>query len=376
MNKHLQLATLITAASLAAVAQTSDNRLYRSGNEWIQEVRGSLPAAKTMKVVSSAGAIRVQGAQQNVITYTIREHVRAGSEEAARREVNKIKFSTVSGEVALLRADCEGYNHSYIDFDIQAPAQTASVVLKTEGGAVAARGLNGKVDVATGGGSIDIDQIGGAITAASGGGSIEIGKVGGDVNVSTGGGSIHIDSAGGRVAASSGGGSLRIGSGKAMILETGGGSIVVRKCEGQLKAETGGGSLEFFEVSGPARIETGGGGIRVGSISGGLHAETASGPITATLVRGGTAFTDSRLETSVGDIVIFIPDGLGVTIRAAIDAARGSGITSDFLNIKVHRSSDVGPREVYAEGSLNGGGPVLNVHTSAGNISIKRKGKE
>ncbi|HKF21076.1 MAG TPA: hypothetical protein VKE93_05875 [Candidatus Angelobacter sp.] len=381
MNKHLQVATLIVSASMAAAAQTSDSRIYRSGNEWIQEVHGSLAAARTIKVVSSAGAIRVQGAQQNKVSYIIRKHVRAGShvgsEEAARREFDKIRFTAGSGEIAVLRAECEGYSNSYIDFEIQAPTQTAFVVLKTEGGSVSALGLNGRVDVATGGGSINLDQIGGAITAESGGGSVEIGKVGSNVEVSTGSGSIHVDSAGGRIAASSGGGSLRIGYGKAMVLETGAGSIVVHKCDGQLKAETGGGSVEFHEVAGPASIETGGGGIKVWSISGGLRAETGSGPIMATLVRGGSAFTASRLETSVGDIIVFVPDGLGVTIRATVDVARGKGIETDFGNdIKIHTSGEVGPREVFAEGSLNGGGPVVHLHTSTGNIFIRRKGKE
>jgi hypothetical protein len=377
MNRHLQLATLMAAASLAAAAQTPENRIYRYGNEWIQEVHGSLPAARTVKVVSSAGAIRVQGTQQSAISYIIRKHVRGGSEEAARRELSKIRFTAASGEIAVLRAECEGSNRNYIDFEIQAPAQTAAVVLKTDGGAVTAKGLNGRVEVATGGGSIDLDQINGAITATSGGGSIEIGKVGNNVEVSTGGGTIHVDSAGGRIAASSGGGSLRIGYGKAMVLETGGGSIVVQKCEGQLKAETGGGSVEFHEVTGPARIETGGGGIRVWSISGGLRAETGSGPIVATLVRGGPAFTESRMETSVGDIVVVVPDGLGMTIRASVDVARGAGIYSEFGDdVKIHSSGTFGPREVYADGNLNGGGPVVHIHTTTGKIFIKRKGKE
>jgi hypothetical protein len=111
-------------------------------------------------------------------------------------------------------------------------------------------------------------------------------------------------------------------------------------------------------------------------VIGGIRAETGSGPIIATLARGGIAFTDSRLETSVGDIVVYIPDGLGITIRAAVEAARGQGIQTDFSEIKVHGSNDYGPREFYAEGSLNGGGPVLHVHTSTGNISFKRKAKE
>src|SRR6266852_4241448 len=97
MKKHFQLATLFLAASLAAAAQNSDSRLYRrSGNEWIQEVKGTLPAAKIVKVKSSAGAIRVEGAPQNTIIYVIREHVRASSEKSARLELSRLKFTAVS----------------------------------------------------------------------------------------------------------------------------------------------------------------------------------------------------------------------------------------------------------------------------------------
>jgi DUF4097 and DUF4098 domain-containing protein YvlB len=378
MKKHFQLATLFLAAGLVAAAQSSDSRIYRSssGNEWIQEVRGTLPAARIVRVVSTAGAIHVLGAPQNNVTYIAREHVRAGSEESARRAFSKLKFSSGSGEISWLKAECSGSAQGYIDFDIQLPPQTAQVKLETEGGAVSARNISGKVEANTGGGRIELDQIGGLIAASSGGGDIEIGKVGGDVGVETGGGNIHIDAATGRIVASSGGGNLKIGNGKVMDLKTGGGWIRVNKCGGEIKAETGGGSIDLAEILGPARIETGGGGIRVGSISGGVRAETGSGPIIAVLTRGGLAFRDSRLETSVGDITIYIPDGLGLNIRANVEVSRGEGIHSDFQEIKVTRSGDYGPREVYAEGSVNGGGPVLHAHTSTGNIVIKRKGKE
>ncbi|HLW52127.1 MAG TPA: hypothetical protein VKW06_04725 [Candidatus Angelobacter sp.] len=374
MKKHLQLATLFFAAGLAAAAQTSTTRLYRSsGNEWIQEVTGTLPASKQLRVKSSAGAIRVQGGQRSSVAYTIREHVRARSEDAARRELSHLYFSTSSGEVASLRAECEGSNGGYIDFEVQAPAQTALVKLETQGGSVTAQNIAGKLEASTGGGNIQLDQIRGGISASSGGGNIEIGKVGGDVIVETGGGNIHIDSAAGRIQARSGGGNLRIGNGKVMDLQTGGGGITVTKCEGQIKAGTGGGSIELVDILGPAQVQSGGGGIKVGPLHGGVRAETGSGPIIATLARG-NVFTDSRLETSVGDITVYVPSDLGVTIRAAVEVSRGYGIRSDFPELKITQGSDHwGPREAYAEGALNGGGPLLHVHTSSGNIVFKRK---
>ena len=372
MKTHFQLATLIFAASLAAVAQNPDTHLYRSGNEWIQEIHGAMPAAKMLKVRSSAGAIRVEGAQQNNITYIIREHVRAGSEEAARREIARLKFSTASGEVAWLRAECEGSNHGFIDFQIQVPAQTAVLRLETEGGAVTAKNVSGKVEANTGGGGIELDQVGGAISVTSGGGDIYIGKAGADVMAETGGGNVRIDSAAGKIIAKSGGGNLRIGSGKLMTLETGGGWITVTKCLGWIKASTGGGNIELNEILGTAQIGTGGGSIKVGPISGGLRAETGSGPIIATLARGNSTFVDSRLETSVGDITVLIPHDLPISVRANVEVARREGIRSDFSEIPVTRSGDLGPREAYAEGKLNGGGPLLHIHTSTGTIVIKR----
>lgn len=369
MRKQLQLATWLLATGLVAVAQTGNTRLYRSGGEWIQEVTGKLPAAGMVTVKSSAGSIRVQGAPQANITYVVRERVRAGSEEAARRQINRMKFTTfAAGDTVLLKADCEGNGRGSIDFDVQLPRQTATLKLETNGGQVSAENLAGKVAATTGGGKIHLDKIDGPVAVASGGGQIDIGTVGSDVAVSTGGGNIHIGSAAGSVVASSGGGDLRVGSGKLMTLETGGGSIQVNKCTGQIKAETGGGAIDLSEIEGPAVIESGGGGIKVTGIRKGLRAETGSGPIIARLTRG--KLTDSRLETSVGDIIVYVPDGLGVTIRAAVEVARGEGIRSDFPELKITHSGNFGPREVFAEGKLNGGGPILHVHTASGNIQF------
>ena len=155
-----------------------------------------------MKVKSSSGSIHIEGAQQNNVTYTIREHVHAGSEDRARRELSHMKFTTFSsGETVVLQADCEGSNQGSIDFDIKVPAQTQLVRLQTEGGAVAAKNLSGRVEAKTGGGGIQLDGITGVIAVSSGGGNIDIGKVGNDVEASTGGGSIRLVSAAGHVTA-------------------------------------------------------------------------------------------------------------------------------------------------------------------------------
>ena len=72
--------------------------------------------------------------------------------------------------------------------------------------------------------------------------------------------------------------------------------------------------------------------------------------------------------------MVYIPDDLKLTIRAAVEVARGSGISSDFPGLKITTPNQQwGPREVYAEGALNGGGPVLHVHTTTGSIVFKKQ---
>jgi hypothetical protein len=62
-----------------------------------------------------------------------------------------------------------------------------------------------------------------------------------------------------------------------------------------------------------------------------------------------------------------------MTIHASIEAATGHRITSDFPEIKVSSEGGPwGPKLVTAEGNLNGGGPVLKVRTTMGNIYIRR----
>jgi DUF4097 and DUF4098 domain-containing protein YvlB len=183
-------------------------------------------------------------------------------------------------------------------------------------------------------------------------------------------------SAAGHVTARSGGGNLNIGWAKVMTLQTGGGSIQVTKCDGKIKAETAGGNIELNDIAGAAEIETGGGSIHIGPVRGGVRAETGAGAIMAKLASGGAPFTDSKLETQMGDIIVYVPEGLGVNVRAAVEAARSYGIRSEFGELKITRpAGTMGPREFYAEGSLNGGGPLLHVHTTAGNIEIKREAR-
>jgi hypothetical protein len=96
--------------------------------------------------------------------------------------------------------------------------------------------------------------------------------------------------------------------------------------------------------------------------------------VTAKFIRGGNGTSNSELETGVGDITVYLVSNVNLTIRASIEAANGQQIVSDFPEIKIasEGGGQWGPKLVSAEGSLNGGGPVLKVRTTMGNIYFRR----
>jgi hypothetical protein len=211
------------------------------------------------------------------------------------------------------------------------------------------------LNLRTGGGSIRISAPGGKINkAATGGGNISVSNAVGALYLQTGGGSVDVKQCGSELQVSTGGGSIEVGDVNGMaVLDTGGGSIRLTSAKGAVKANTGGGSIELYKLLQGARAETG------------------AGSITAEFLGMGT---ESSLQTSVGDVIVYLSPQVKVTVRASLSMANGHKIiATDFPGLKItQEGSEWGPRNYYAEGALNGGGPVLRVRTMSGNIEFRR----
>ena len=389
---------LLVPMGFLAESQAQDVKVSREGGSWGQEITGSLAAAKNLRVKVDMGSVVVRGGQQQDIQYVVHTHFDQSSEQEARREFDKYKITAyVKGDTAWIVGDWQGGRQPRRfsgQFSINVPRELALVKLETEGGNVEATGVSGRVEAESGGGSLRLDDIGGGASAETGGGGIEVGTVNGDLGLHTGGGSIVVRHANGKVIAETGGGGVEIQSGaQGATIETGGGSVEVRQCNGRVKVSTGGGSVDLSDVGGPADIETGGGSIRLNNAKGHVHAETGgggielygvpsaraetgAGGITVKLVNTGGERHDSDLETGAGDITLYVASDLAVDIRASVDMGNGHRITSDFPDIHVSSEGDQwGPKTLTAEGKLNGGGPIVKVHTSTGDICIKRAGR-
>ena len=403
LKKSSQIAGLAFLLALAAPlsfvsqGQAQESRMTREGGDWAQELTGSLAAVRNLRVKVDMGSVVVRGGQQQGINYVVHTRFGTSSEQEARRQFEQYKITAyVKGDTAWIVGDWQGGHHPRHfsgEFSVMVPREMGLVKLETEGGNVDATSLAGRVEAETGGGSIRVDDIGGGVAAETGGGSISVGTVSGDLGLHTGGGSIQVRQANGKVMAETGGGSVEIQScAQGAIIETGGSSISVRHCNGKVKASTGGGSVDLSDIGGPVEIETGGGSIRLTSAKGHVHAETGgggielygvpsaaaetgAGGITVKLVNTGGERHDSDLETGAGDITVYIAPDVAINVRASVDMGNGHRITSDFSDIHISsEGGDWGPKTLTAEGKLNGGGPWLKVHTSTGDICLKKAG--
>lgn len=387
-------AMIAVLTSLAFVANAQQVRISKEDGTWTEEITGTLSGARELHVRVDAGSVRVQGGPQQDITYSIRIRSNSSDEQQARRQFEAYKVNASSrGDVAAISTEGQGGHRNICsgEFVINVPKDLALARLETSGGGVTVNGIAGRVEAESGGGKVRLDNIGGSVRAETGGDSIEIGTVGGDVRLETGGGKIYITDAKGRVDASTGGGNIvLVSSQQGATLEAGGGNIEVKHCGGPLKVSTGGGNIDLGDISGPVQLETGGGSIRLSSAKGPVRAETGAGRIELNGVPAVQAETgaggivvrlvstsernDSSLETSAGDIVVYISPDLAISIRASIDLANGHAIHSDFNDIHVSSEGGdwPGPKSVTAEGKLNGGGPWLKVRTTTGDIKILR----
>ncbi len=401
MKRALQIVglapVLALLASMSFVTQSpaQETHITREGGSWAQEMTGSLAGVKNLRVKVDMGSVIVRGGQQQGINYVIHTRFGNSSEQDARREFEQYKIAAyVKGDTAWIVGDWQGSRHPRrcsSEFSVMVPREMALLKLETDGGNVEASGVSGKVEAQSGGGTLRLDDIGGGAYAETGGGSIDVGMVNGELGLHTGGGTIHVRQANGKVIAETGGGSVEIGSGaQGASIETGGGSVSLRQCNGRVKVSTGGGSIDLRDIGGPAEIETGGGSIRLdgakGHVSaetggGGIElygvpsarAETGAGTINVKIVNTGGERRDSDLETAAGDINVYIASDVAIDIRASVDLANGHRINSEFPDIHVSsEGGQWGPKSFTAEGKLNGGGPVLNVHTSTGDINFKR----
>jgi hypothetical protein len=270
---------------------------------------------------------------------------------------------------------------------ITLPASLAAIFVGSDQGSVTVSGLNGSLEVVTLAGNINVSSVKGPVSARTGGGEMTFSAIGGTLRSLSGGGSINVESAGAATLQTAGGdiivgrvngplyavtsGNIQVKDAASTVTaNTAGGRIEIQRARGLVTAENGGGSIVVGSAPG-VQAESAGGGILLKSISGPVRATTASGPVVASFARNATLAT-SFLSSGGGDVTVYLPSNTAVTVKAINETAgAGGGFVSDFPELSPRQpASGFGP--AFAQGSLNGGGPLLMLSVSRGSIFVRK----
>jgi hypothetical protein len=378
--------TLVLLLSAALVpAQAQESGIVREGRYWVQAVAGSGAMNQPRIQVKTNGDVTVSGASRSGYSYVLKLRVRASSERQARARLSAMRVATAAhGDILVITTPT---GDSASEMRLTVPRSVKEVTVATTGGGLDLSDLTGSLRAETGGGGVRCDRIGGnlvVLTAGGGislgsiegmvqcttaGGSISAGAIHGDAAFETGGGDIVVQEVTGLVRASTGGGGIKIvRAGSAVVASTAGGPIQVERAGGKVTVKSSAGPIQV-NAANNVQCENASGGIQLRNVSGSLHAITQAGNISAALL-GNHPFADSVLTTGSGDITVFIPSNLGVTIHAEnVSADSLRRIVSDYPGLPVRLIGTA----VVAEGPINGGGALLNIRGTGGTIYIKKQ---
>lgn len=375
------MACLWAPATIALLAQAP---VAREGSYWVQVVTGRAATTKSGRLqLSTRGDVSLRGEPRPDIAWWMKKRVMARSEQEARQLLEGLRLEAERrGNLSVLSVRLPANAGADAQLRLQVPQSLRDVHILSQAGAIDAENLAGTVKVDTGGGNVRIHEIRGAATIRTGGGTVQLGRLEGPVRCVSGGGRITAEWLGARAELVTAGGEIAVQHAQGPLeLRSGGGNIRVERA-GSVKATTAGGSIEVLAAQGTVSADTAAGAIKIGSARG-LVARTANGTIQLDNVSGSVqassglgnlivrlagALQNSTLETTAGDITVFIPSNLAVSVEALNQGSSPAGIFSEFAELQPARYG----QGFRALGSLNGGGPLLTLTASEGAIYLRK----
>jgi TonB family protein len=286
------------------------------------------------------------------VTYEV--HVPRKYNMDVTTHAGNIQVDDVDGRVNLI-TDGGNITAGRVSGGIRQPGVPAARLESVGGGHISVRDVTGDLKAVTAGGHITAGNISGDANLSTGGGHIHAGNIRGVAQLETGGGNISVERAGSRVTASSGGGQISFG-----------------EAAGAIQARAAGGGVRVLRVAGPMQLDSTGGSIFLTKVENAVHASTGTGSITAWFSPTLKIAGSSQLESGHGDIVVYVPRDLQMTIEATIDGAVGHHIAADpSLMMKTTYHTGESGKQVRGVCDINGGGEVLKLRAMEGNIQLR-----
>jgi DUF4097 and DUF4098 domain-containing protein YvlB len=321
-----------------------------------------------------AGNVTVTGGTESEVQVAARLSLWGADEEDARQQLkvqmtqegNRITIRVVRPQRAYVGfAFTRG---SRADFEIRVPSET-SLQLASSSGDLAVSDVTGGGELRTASGNIRVDEVNGALSVQSSSGDVTLGGLNdaGDVEV-------------------------RTVSGDVKLQDVEGDSLTAHTSSGKIQIEQGtlGGALDLETVSGDVaalgiratscRLVSSSGDLTLEGCSGRLEMQTVSGSIEVNNARdvelelstssGGMRFSGSlgaegehRLESVSGNIRLLLPADAAFDL----DIETISGDVQTEFPVTMAQFG-----EKHVVGAVNGGGPLLQINTSSGDVTLDR----
>lgn len=304
--------TLLFAAGLLALVPIS----AQARIERVVEKTFSVQPGGLLRVETSGGGIRVQSTSANQVTVVARQRIKASSDAEADELLEDLTL-TIEQDNEGVQAKAKYEKRSWgtqpvqVDFTVTVPARY-------------------NVDLRTSGGNVEVDDLDGRVEARTSGGGIEMGKITGDINAHTSGGNVSLEE---------GAGAVKLG--------TSGGNIRVGRAVGKTDLDTSGGRIEIKSVESP------------------VHASTSGGDVNATIK--GPMKGDCVLSTSGGRVRAVVDAGASFQLDASTS---GGSVHAEGLTITIDKG---GAGRSRLSGKVNGGGPLLKLRSSGGDVVIETR---
>ncbi|HEX2854270.1 MAG TPA: DUF4097 family beta strand repeat-containing protein [Opitutaceae bacterium] len=307
--------SLLTAA-LLAVAPFAHAKIER-----MVEKTFTVQPGGTLTVETQGGNIQVQPSADSVVKVIAKQKINAGSDAEADEILKRLTMSMEqTGNDVAASAKFErrppGFNFGswppvQVDFIVTVPASFAAE-LKTSGGNLVVGDLDGKVNARTSGGDIRLGTLRSVVDAS-----------------------------------------------------TSGGNVSLTEGKSDVKLRTSGGNITVGHVGGSAELETSGGDIKVESVENTLRARTSGGNVRAGVF--GLLKGDCELHTSGGDVTAVIDKSAAFRLDASTSGGR---VIAEGITITLEKSNH---GKSHLSGNVNGGGPLLKLRSSGGDVTVKTR---
>ncbi len=308
---NFALRSFLSAGMLAALAVTAHAKIERVIEKTFEVQPGGL-----VRVETSGGNIKVDPQAGNTVKVVARQRIRASSERQADELLEKLELTieqNSTGVFARAKMNRSGWGNNpvQVNFDVIVPS-------------------NYNAELKTSGGNVELGDLAGKVNARTSGGNIVLGKITGDIDAGTSGGDI------------------RLGEGA-----------------GSVRLNTSGGNIRVGRAVGPTDLDTSGGDIAVDTVENTLRADTSGGNVTATFA--GAIEADCDLSTSGGNVRAIVSKDAAFHLDASTSGGR---VIAEGLTITL---TGGGQGKNRLSGKVNGGGPVLKLRTSGGNVDVQTR---